>query len=164
MRIVLCYVTRPSHLEQIATVMPEAEIVDASQEQIAAEIFSADIFCGHAKVPLDWDAIVRQGLANILKSEPDIEIVGEASDGVQAVTESARLKPAVIVMDVSMPKMNGVEAAQAIHAAQPEIRIIGLSMYEEADRAEAMRKAGASAYLSKGGPPEALLAAIRAGV
>ena len=68
MRIVLCYVTKPCHLEQIAAVMPEAEIVDASQEQIATEIFSADIFCGHAKVPIDWDGVVRQGRLQWIQS------------------------------------------------------------------------------------------------
>jgi D-3-phosphoglycerate dehydrogenase len=68
MRIVLCYVTKPCHLQQIAGVMPEAEIVDASQEQIAAEIFSADIFCGHAKVPIDWDGVVRQGRLQWIQS------------------------------------------------------------------------------------------------
>ena len=68
MRIVLCYVTKPCHLEQITAVMPEAAIVDASQEQIAAEIFSADIFCGHAKVPVDWDGVVRQGRLQWIQS------------------------------------------------------------------------------------------------
>ncbi|MGA2255983.1 MAG: D-2-hydroxyacid dehydrogenase [Thermoguttaceae bacterium] len=68
MRIVLCYVTKPCHLEQIATVMPEAEIVDASQDQIATEIFSADIFCGHAKVPVDWDGVVCQGRLKWIQS------------------------------------------------------------------------------------------------
>jgi len=68
MRIVLCYVTKPRHLEQITTVMPEAEIVDASQQQIATEIFSADIFCGHAKVPVDWDGVVRQGRLQWIQS------------------------------------------------------------------------------------------------
>ena len=68
MRIVLCYVTKPCHIEQIAAVMPEAEIVDASQEQIAAEIFAADIFCGHAKVPVDWDGVVRQGRLQWIQS------------------------------------------------------------------------------------------------
>ena len=68
MRIVLCYITKPAHLKQIAAVAPEAEIVDASQEQIAAEIFSADMFCGHAKVPIDWDGVVRQGRLRWIQS------------------------------------------------------------------------------------------------
>ena len=68
MRIVLCYVTKPYHLEKIAAVMPGAEIVDASQEEIAREIFSADVFCGHAKVPIDWDRVVRQGRLRWIQS------------------------------------------------------------------------------------------------
>lgn len=68
MRIVLCYVTKPSHLQQIAEVVPDDEIIDASQEQIAREIFSADVFCGHAKVPIDWDGVVRQGRLRWIQS------------------------------------------------------------------------------------------------
>ncbi len=68
MRIVLCYVTKPSHLEQIAAAAPGAEIVDAGQERIAAEIFAADVFCGHAKVPIDWDGVVRQGRLRWIQS------------------------------------------------------------------------------------------------
>ncbi len=68
MRIVLCYITKPAHLKQITAVAPEAEVVDATQEQIAAEIFSADIFCGHAKVPIDWDGVVRQGRLRWIQS------------------------------------------------------------------------------------------------
>ena len=68
MRIVLCYVTKPTHLQQIAEVAPNDEIVDASQEQIAREIFTADVFCGHAKVPIDWDGVVRQGRLRWIQS------------------------------------------------------------------------------------------------
>jgi D-3-phosphoglycerate dehydrogenase len=68
MRIVLCYVTKPRHLEQIAAVAPQAEIVDAGQERIAAEIFAADMFCGHAKVPIDWEGVVRQGRLRWIQS------------------------------------------------------------------------------------------------
>src|SRR6516164_6763379 len=68
MRIVVCYITKPSHLKQIAAVAPDAEIVDASQEQIAKEIFSADVFCGHAKVPIDWEGVVGQGRLKWIQS------------------------------------------------------------------------------------------------
>jgi D-3-phosphoglycerate dehydrogenase len=68
MRIVLCFITKPAHLQQIAAVVPDAEIIDASQEQIGKEIFSADIFCGHAKVPIDWDGVVRQGRLKWIQS------------------------------------------------------------------------------------------------
>jgi phosphoglycerate dehydrogenase-like enzyme len=68
MRIVLCFVTQPHHLQQIAAIVPDAEIVDAGQERIATEIFAADIFCGHAKVPVDWDGVVRQGRLKWIQS------------------------------------------------------------------------------------------------
>jgi len=67
-RIVLCYPVEPKHVEQIAAAAPWAEIVDAGQERIAAEIFNADIFCGHAKVPIDWDGVVRQGRLQWIQS------------------------------------------------------------------------------------------------
>jgi D-3-phosphoglycerate dehydrogenase len=67
-RIVLCYPVEAKHIAQMAAVMPEAEIVDAGQEKIAKEVFAADIFCGHAKVPVDWDGVVRQGRLRWLQS------------------------------------------------------------------------------------------------
>ena len=67
-RIVLCYPVEPKHIQQIAAAMPEAEIVDAGQERIADELFTADIFCGHAKVPVDWDGVVRQGRLRWIQS------------------------------------------------------------------------------------------------
>jgi D-3-phosphoglycerate dehydrogenase len=68
MRIVLCYPLESKHLSQIAAIAPNAEIVDAGQEHIAQELFSADIFCGHAKVPVDWDGVVRQGRLRWIQS------------------------------------------------------------------------------------------------
>ena len=68
MRIVLCYPVEPRHCEQIAAAAPGAEVVDAGQEGIARELFSADIYCGHAKVPVDWDGVVRQGRLQWIQS------------------------------------------------------------------------------------------------
>jgi len=68
MRIVLCYPVEPRHFGQIAAAAPQAELVDAGQERIARELFSADIFCGHAKVPVDWDGVVRQGRLRWIQS------------------------------------------------------------------------------------------------
>jgi D-3-phosphoglycerate dehydrogenase len=68
MRIVLCYPVEPRHLAEIAAAAPQAELVDASQERIARELFSADVFCGHAKVPVDWDGVVRQGRLKWIQS------------------------------------------------------------------------------------------------
>jgi D-3-phosphoglycerate dehydrogenase len=68
MRIVLCYPVESRHVEQIAAAAPQAEIVDAGQDRIASEILEADIFCGHAKVPIDWDAVVRKGRLHWIQS------------------------------------------------------------------------------------------------
>ena len=109
----------------------------------------------------DDHAVMRQGLEQLLGREPDIEVVGGAADGQEAVQLAARLLPDAILMDMSMPVLNGVEATRAIHNDYPEIRIIGLSMFEEAERAQTMRDAGAVAYVTKSGPAEQLIAAIR---
>ncbi len=110
---------------------------------------------------VDDHTIVRQGLAGILNAEPDIDVIAEASDGHEAVEQARHCRPDVIIMDVSMPGMNGIEATRIITSESPGTKIIGLSMYCEADQAEAMREAGAVGYLSKGGPSEDLLATIR---
>ncbi len=110
---------------------------------------------------VDDHIVVRQGLARLLKEEGDIEIVGEASDGRTAVDLARRLLPDVVMMDVDMPVMNGVEATRAIAEECPAIRVIGLSMFDEKHQARAMRKAGACDYVTKTGPSEALVAAIR---
>ena len=96
MRIVLCYPVQPHHVRQIAAAMPDAELIDAGQQRIAAELFAADIFCGHAKVPVDWDGVVRQGRMRWVQSSAagmdhclvpsviDSEIVVTSASGVLA--------------------------------------------------------------------------------
>ncbi|MFP4145862.1 MAG: PAS domain S-box protein [Phycisphaeraceae bacterium] len=111
----------------------------------------------------DDQPIVRSGLASLLGEEPDLEIIGEAGDGDEAINLTRRLRPDVVVMDVSMPEKDGIEATREIHAAWPEVRVVGLSMHEGEQTARAMRDAGAAAFLTKDGPPELLLAAIRRG-
>jgi D-3-phosphoglycerate dehydrogenase len=98
MRIVLCYVTKPCYLEQIAAAAPGAEIVDAGQERIAAEIFGADVFCGHAKVHIDWDGVVRQGRLRWIQSS--------------AAGMDHCLVPAVIESDVVVTSASGALADQ----------------------------------------------------
>ncbi len=109
----------------------------------------------------DDHVVMRQGLARLLACEPGIQIVGEAADGQAAVDLTGRLMPDVILMDMSMPRLNGIEATRIIHASHPDIRIIGLSMFEEAERAAAMLEAGAVAYLTKSGKASNLVATIR---
>jgi DNA-binding NarL/FixJ family response regulator len=92
---------------------------------------------------------------------PDIEIAGEAADGKKAVALTRTLQPDVVLMDVSMPDMDGIQATRAIHAEWPQVCIIGLSIHEEDAQAEAMRAAGAMAYLTKTAFHQQLLTVMR---
>ncbi len=109
----------------------------------------------------DDHKVVREGLARLLREQPDLEVVGEADHGRQAVELALQTQPDVVIMDVSMPILNGIEATRRIVAALPDVRVIGLSMYEEEETANAMLTAGAAAYLPKGGSSAPLIAAIR---
>jgi DNA-binding NarL/FixJ family response regulator len=109
----------------------------------------------------DDHKILREGLAGLLDEQPDFEVVSEASDGQMALEMARQTRPDVIVMDVSMPRLNGVEATRKIMAEMPEAKVIGLSMHAQEDMADAMRKAGAIGYVTKGAPSESLTAAIR---
>ena len=110
---------------------------------------------------VDDHAVMRQGLARLLSAVPDIQVVGEAADGLEAVNMAQAIAPDVVLMDLSLPKVNGIDATRMIHSSRPDIRIIGLSMFEEPHQAQAMIDAGAVAYLTKSGPAESLIAAIR---
>jgi PAS domain S-box-containing protein len=110
---------------------------------------------------VDDHKVMRQGLAAMLCRELDLEIAGQATNGREAIDLACMLKPDVIVMDVAMPVMPGDEATRQIKRRLPQVRVVGLSMFEEPGVAQRMREAGADAYLSKTGPSEDLLAAIR---
>jgi len=112
---------------------------------------------------VDDQAVMRRGVASLLAGEPDLEVVGEAENGQQAIELAGSLVPDVILMDVSMPVLNGIEATRVIHADFPAVRVIGLSMVEESGQADAMRQAGAVGYVRKRDAAEVLLAAIRGG-
>jgi len=113
---------------------------------------------------VDDHRVVRQGLIRLLRAEPDIDVVGEAADGRAAVALTTQLAPDVITMDIQMPEMTGIEATRLIHAACPTVSVIGLSIVEEAVQAAAIREAGAVNYLTKSGPFEDLVAAIRSSI
>jgi DNA-binding NarL/FixJ family response regulator len=142
----------------------EAETVPASQRKAEKEAPApAGRAAGKTRVVLvDDHAVMRQGLAALLADEQDLEIVGEASDGQASVSLARAVRPDVMLMDINMPGMNGIEATRLIHAEMPEIRIIGLSMFDEAEQAAAMRQAGAQYYMSKSAPARSVVAAIRA--
>jgi len=109
----------------------------------------------------DDHVVMRQGLSRLLRGEPDMEVVGEAADGETAVGLIRELLPDVVLMDINMPGMGGIEAVRVIHKELPGIHIIGLSMFQADERADAMRKAGAVDYIAKSGPSDAVIAAIR---
>jgi len=105
--------------------------------------------------------MVREGLAGLLEQDQNLIIVGQASDGHEALELTRALKPDVVMMDISMPRMNGIRATERIKNEFPHVRIIGLSMHGEREHGTAIRRAGADAFLNKGGAGEELLAAIR---
>jgi NarL family two-component system response regulator LiaR len=93
--------------------------------------------------------IGQEGLRSLLQGCPDIVVIGEASNGVQAILYVETLQPAVVVMDISMPKMDGITATRLIKKMHPQIAIVGLSVNAEDYQANAMHKAGASEVLTK---------------
>jgi CheY-like chemotaxis protein len=110
----------------------------------------------------DDHQVMRQGLVSLLADEPDIEVVGEADNGLDAVEQAKDLRPNVVVMDVSMPLLDGIAATRRLRIELPDMTVIGLSMFEEGEIERKMIEAGAAAYLKKSGPSALLLSAIRA--
>jgi PAS domain S-box-containing protein len=108
----------------------------------------------------DDHQVVRQGLIKLISGQPDILVVGEARDGVETLDLTRRLNPHVVIMDVSMPAMDGIEATRRIKAELPEVRVIGLSMLEDDEVARKMQYAGAETLMSKSVSSTDLLKAI----
>jgi signal transduction histidine kinase len=112
-------------------------------------------------VVADDHRLFREGLIGLLSHEPHLKIVGEAADGEQAVQLTRQLQPDVLICDISMPKRSGVEVTRILSHELPGMKIVGLSMHEREDMANAMRAAGAAAYLTKSGPSDLLLGILR---
>jgi len=110
----------------------------------------------------DDHSIVREGLKLILETTDDIEVAGEAADGAEAVRLAAQLQPAVVLMDLRMPKMDGLTALERLRAGQPHIAVVILTTYNEDDLMRRGLKAGARGYLLKDTDRETLLNTIRA--
>lgn len=111
---------------------------------------------------VDDHTLFRDGLSAILANVPDMEAVGEAATGKEAVTQAATLAPDVILMDISMPDLNGIEATQQVLAAKPDTGIIMLTMLEDNDSLFAAMCAGARGYILKGADKAEVLKTIRA--
>jgi NarL family two-component system response regulator LiaR len=110
---------------------------------------------------VDDHTIVRKGLLALLGTRADIQVVGEASNGIDAVTQSRVLRPDVILMDLVMPELDGIDAIQQIMAHHPEIRILVLTSFATDDKVFPAIKAGALGYLLKDSSPDDLIQAIR---
>jgi NarL family two-component system response regulator LiaR len=110
---------------------------------------------------VDDHAVVRRGVRALLATEPGIEVVGEASDGLEAVEQVERLEPDVVVMDLVMPKLDGVEALNRIRERRPQTHVLVLTSFGSDSKLFPAVKAGATGYLLKDTPPEDLVRAIR---
>ena len=109
----------------------------------------------------DDHRIMRQGLRALLEKEPDIEVIGEAEDGYSTIELARKLKPQVVVMDITMPNLNGIEATHHITKEVPGVKVLALSMHIDQRFIEEMLKAGATGYLPKDCASEELARAIR---
>ena len=105
---------------------------------------------------------VREGLKAILHAQPDIEVVGEAADGEEALAAARRLRPQVVILDISMPRMNGLIATREIRHASPQTRILALTRHAEQGYLQRLLRAGASGYVLKQGRAVDLPQAVRA--
>ena len=110
---------------------------------------------------VDDQAMVRAGFRLLLGDEPDIEVVAEAGNGLEAVAEAARVSPHVVLMDIRMPELDGLEATRRILAADPTSRILILTTFDLDEYVYGALRAGASGFVLKDDPPEQLIAAVR---
>lgn len=111
---------------------------------------------------VDDHGIVRAGIRSLLEGQADIEVIGEAASGWEAIEQATRLKPDVVLMDIAMGDLSGLEATQEIRERMPEVNVLALTMHDREEYFFAMLKAGALGYVLKESEPDELLAAIRA--
>lgn len=109
----------------------------------------------------DDHPVVRDGLAAMLSTQADFEVVGEAGTGAEAVAEAARLGPDIVLMDLEMPALDGVEAIRQLRAADPRVQVVVLTAFDTDERIVGALEAGAQGYLLKGVPRAEIFAAIR---
>ncbi len=110
---------------------------------------------------IDDHQVVRQGLRMMLEGEPDLEIVGEADSASQGLIKTARLKPDVVLMDIGLPDMSGIEATKEVKRLLPDVAVVALTIHEDEEYFFKMLEAGASGYVPKRAAPDELLTAIR---
>jgi DNA-binding NarL/FixJ family response regulator len=110
----------------------------------------------------DDHGIVREGLRAVLGPEADMKVVGEAATGKEALERATELRPDVILMDIQMPQVNGIDATRRILDANPRVGVVVLTMFEDDDSVFSAMRAGARGYVLKGAPPSQILKVVRA--
>jgi PAS domain S-box-containing protein len=135
-----------------------------SSGSVPVSVPAAPVSKNHPTISIlvvDDQTLVRHGLIRILQEQPDLEVVGQATNGQEAIEQARRLRPDVVLMDVNMPGLSGIEATGRLGAEHPGIKIIGLSINEKADQGAIMQAAGAVDYVNKAEASETLIKAIR---
>jgi DNA-binding NarL/FixJ family response regulator len=110
----------------------------------------------------DDHGIVREGLRAVLGPEPDMDVVGEAATGKEVVEQATELRPDVVLMDIQMPQINGIEATRRILEVNPSVRVVVLTMFEDDGSVLSAMRTGARGYVLKGAPPSQILKVLRA--
>src|SRR5687768_3062535 len=109
----------------------------------------------------DDHIVMREGLRSLINAQPDMEVVGEASDGRVALVKAREFRPDVVVMDVSMPELNGIQATEQLKRERPEVKVLALTAYDDSGYLRQLLEAGASGYVLKKVAAEELIKAIR---
>ena len=144
--------------------IPQFELMRVKGFHSAIRIPKSELMRGVMPIKVflaDDHAVVRDGLRLILESQNDIAVVGEAGDGRQAVAQVLKLKPDIVVMDIAMPEINGIEATQQISKIHPAIKVIILSMHSSTEHISRALKAGAAGYLLKESAGKEVVKAVR---
>jgi len=146
-----------SDLTRLAAGGPEAPRTDAGWQELLG-LDSAILKSKPLRILIADDHVVaRAGLRELFSERPGLWVVGEAANGAEAISQAMTLQPDVVVMDSSMPQMNGIEATRVIHGALPNVQIVGLSTHDDEISESSMREAGAAAYFSKNEGADRLL-------
>jgi len=153
----------PLHERSVASsaMASHDSIMKDSQENTRAQVVDSRTNSKIRVIVADDHAMVRQGLCGVLKQYSDILVIGEAANGEEAVTLADRVQPDVILMDVTMPKMDGIEATRLLKRAHPDVVVIGLSIHTAGQVEAAMIEAGASAFINKEAAVEELYQTIQ---
>ncbi|MSP14715.1 MAG: response regulator [Chloroflexi bacterium] len=161
----LCVTSHPGHGTAVRATLPYVRPAVAP----AAVVLPVDTAARPAPgarpirvLIVDDHPVVRQGIRGILDEQPDIQVVGQAEDGLAAIEQTGRLRPDVVLLDLQMPRLSGIEALPRLRAAHPPAEVVVLSVCDQDEQVFASLKAGARGYILKDAAPEVIVAAVRA--